>query len=233
MGDSIDLSSIWDSSSTLLGFQVAAIGVRLGRELELFQANPNAKMWLTPSDSLNLVGIFITVFGIYIAPLLNGSLKFVKAAHGVSMILTGMFPILTMGHYDLLPWGATGHRTLTPDGLIKRVSIQENNVIRFTLWVEIFYIIIYLLKNINIRDYNDRFTLCWTSLFFIYLPLLGLPCPSPKDLEYGRYVCLGNILNPYIICIISLLITFLTLLYKNTDLSILSFRPRELMSTLF
>jgi hypothetical protein len=96
----IDLGSLWTAAGVLIGFQVTALIWRMSREIDV--GEDDRVTWLPPADMVNLLSLVVTMFGIFIVPILGfGSLSFAKKAFGLSVLLLTGYPFALAGHYDL------------------------------------------------------------------------------------------------------------------------------------
>ena len=94
------MGDLWTVASVLAGFQLAAVGFRINRELRV--EGKGGKTWLTLADYLVGLSLLVLVFGVFAANLfgtaddhLSGRLL------GLSLVLFVGAGFVLVGHYNL------------------------------------------------------------------------------------------------------------------------------------
>lgn len=94
------LESLWIPTGVLLGFQMTLLTWRLQEEKKT--AKEGDVTWLTPSDYVNLLGMFVFVLGVYVFPILEVvTLAYAKIFFGLGAFLFIGQAMGTAGHYQL------------------------------------------------------------------------------------------------------------------------------------
>jgi hypothetical protein len=98
------LTDIWTPAIVLFGFQLTAFAWRMGREVAV--ADEGRDKWLPPADLLNMIAMSVNVIGVFIAPGSFGvSHIMAMKIFSVSLILSGAYPFVLAGHYELYSAG--------------------------------------------------------------------------------------------------------------------------------
>lgn len=133
----MSISDLWTPTGVVLGFQMTLFSWRLAREVEI--GDKGDIPWLTPSDYMNIVGMLILVFGVYLLPIMN------IVNLDISTILFGLGIFLFIGQ----ALGIAGHYQLF-NTKKKREFMwfpkQEKNVLLIATIVSLSYLIIALIK---------------------------------------------------------------------------------------
>lgn len=94
------VGELWTAAGVLLGFQVAAFLMRLGREIAV--GDRYSVTWMPPSDFLNLGSMVVTAIGVFILPLLGWTALETNARlFGLALLLFVGYPFALAGHYDM------------------------------------------------------------------------------------------------------------------------------------
>ena len=126
------LESLWGPTGVILGFQMTIFSWRLLEERKVGYRGKTP--WLTPSDYLNLSGMLILVFGIYLLPILDIiNLKISKILFGLGVFIFIGQALGTAAHYQL--FNITKHRKF--DWFPK----QEKVVISLVVLIAIAYLV--------------------------------------------------------------------------------------------
>jgi hypothetical protein len=100
-GDSLtpQAGELWTAAGVLLGFQVTAFLMRLGREIAA--GDEDMVTWMPPSDVLNLGSMVVTAIGVFILPLVGWvTLDTSARLFGLALLLFVGYPFALAGHYD-------------------------------------------------------------------------------------------------------------------------------------
>lgn len=98
--DEIELSSLWTVAAVVLGFQLAALAWRFGREVAMEATGE--RTWLTAPDLIVMLSLSILVGGVFAAPILGYSDSDNAAEwFGLSLVVFASSPFVLAGHYEL------------------------------------------------------------------------------------------------------------------------------------
>jgi hypothetical protein len=96
----IDLGSLWTAAGVLAGLQITAFTLRVNREIAV--GAKGGTTWLPLADVVNLFSLVVTMFGVFIAPVLAiGGTAVPAKAFGLAVLLLAGYPFALAGHYDL------------------------------------------------------------------------------------------------------------------------------------
>jgi len=96
----VELKDIWTAAGVLLGFQITVFVMRLQREIAV--GDRGDLTWLVPTDYLNLAGIVVLSFGVFVIPLVEtGGQVFALRAFGLAVIFFVGYVFGLAGHYEL------------------------------------------------------------------------------------------------------------------------------------
>jgi hypothetical protein len=97
---SMEISDLWTPTGLILGFQMTLFSWRLKEERIVGREGDIP--WLTPSDYMNILGMLILLFGIYLLPILGLiEIELAKVLFGLGLFLFVGQAIGTAGHYQL------------------------------------------------------------------------------------------------------------------------------------
>ncbi|WP_346096009.1 hypothetical protein [Streptomyces olivaceiscleroticus] len=95
-----DLGSLWTAAGVVSGFQVTGFALRINREIDV--SGKGDITWIPPADILNLLSIAVSMFGVFVAPVIGlGSANVPVKAFGLSVLLLAAYPFALAGHYDM------------------------------------------------------------------------------------------------------------------------------------
>ena len=96
----MELKDIWTAAGVLLGFQITVFVMRLQREIAVGEKDDLT--WLAPADYLNIAGIVVLAFGVFVSPILvMGGQVFAIRAFGLAIVLFVGNVFGIAGHYEL------------------------------------------------------------------------------------------------------------------------------------
>jgi len=109
----VELGQLWDTAAILLGFQVTSFSWRLSRELAV--RDTGDQIWFPFADRLNLASLVLTVFGVFIFPVLGWTnSEAASKCFGAALILFMGYPFALAGHYRLFSKVRSGKETFCP-----------------------------------------------------------------------------------------------------------------------
>ena len=99
------MGDLWTVASVLAGFQLAAVGFRINREL--FMEARCETTWLTLADGLVGLSLLVLVFGVFAAPMFGtADANLAERLLGLSLVLFVSAGFVLVGHYNLYgSWG--------------------------------------------------------------------------------------------------------------------------------
>ena len=103
--ESIELSELWSTAAVLVGFQIAAFGWRINREISM--EAKTERTWVTFADGFVALSFVALVLGVFGGPA-AGYLSTEVAAKtlGGALLLMLAAPFILAGHYNLYcEWG--------------------------------------------------------------------------------------------------------------------------------
>jgi hypothetical protein len=105
----ITLSEIWTVAGILIILNIGALTWRVSQTAHLPERGPIP--WLLPADTISLIAIAVTFLGAFVGPLVGiKNLTIPKVALGISIILSGGYPVALVIHYALYPGGPRAAR---------------------------------------------------------------------------------------------------------------------------
>ena len=66
-----DFGELWSVAGVLVGFQVAALTLRVNREIDV--GSSGDRTWLPVADCVNLLSLSVTLIGVFVLPVLASS----------------------------------------------------------------------------------------------------------------------------------------------------------------
>jgi hypothetical protein len=98
--DELKLTDVWTPSGLILGFQVILFSWRLAREASV--GDEGDIPWLTPADYLNLLGMLVLAFGVYLLPMTKAvSPRTAAVFCGLGVLLFVGYVFSLAAHYQL------------------------------------------------------------------------------------------------------------------------------------
>jgi hypothetical protein len=96
----VQVPELWSAAGVIVGFQVTAFTLRINREIAM--GDKKEVMWLPPADYVNLLSLMVTLFGVFVAPIMSlYGVSTAAAALGFAMTLLACYPFALAGHYKL------------------------------------------------------------------------------------------------------------------------------------
>jgi hypothetical protein len=89
-----ELKDLWTPAGVILGFQMTSFAWRLAEEAKV--RNEGDIPWLVPADYLNLAGMLILVFGVFVGPIFPAAAMLPWSKQAV--VLFGLGTLLFVGH---------------------------------------------------------------------------------------------------------------------------------------
>jgi hypothetical protein len=91
---------LWTPTGIILGFQMTLFSWRLSEERKVGYKGDIP--WLTPSDYMNVLGMLVLLFGVYLMPILDFiDIKLSKVFFGLGLFLFIGQALGTAAHYQL------------------------------------------------------------------------------------------------------------------------------------
>ena len=135
-----ELKDLWTPAGIVLGFQVTAFAWRLSEEAAV--RNKGSIPWLVPADYMNLIGMLVLVFGVFVAPFFPvGAASPWRETH---VVLFGLAALLFVGQV----FAMAGHYQLfnrTVKGSEMRLTwfpLQEKIAVAVTFLVGVLYLVL-------------------------------------------------------------------------------------------
>lgn len=119
------MGDLWTVAAVLAGFQLAAVGFRINREIYMEERYETT--WLTLADGFVGLSLLVLVFGVFAAPIFGtADVNLAERLLGLSLVLFVSAGFVLVGHYNLYgTWGRNGPRG--------QVTKQECAAVAFTL----------------------------------------------------------------------------------------------------
>jgi hypothetical protein len=101
----IELSTLWSAAGVLTAFQVAALTLRINREIG--QGDKGGLTWLPMADWLNVTSMAITLIGCFVyASIRSESRETAQTCFAAAALLLAHYPFALAGHYELFRTGS-------------------------------------------------------------------------------------------------------------------------------
>jgi hypothetical protein len=95
-----DAGTVWAAAGVLVGFQVTALTLRIGREISVGGAGDLT--WLPVADGLNVLSLSITLIGVFALPALDAiGREAATRLFGLASLLLVGYALALAGHYEL------------------------------------------------------------------------------------------------------------------------------------
>ena len=95
------MTELWPAGAVLLGFQLAALGWRLNREIRMSERK--RRTWITIADYMTYLSVIILVLGVFLLPPFLDDMHdgWVSWLFGLALIVFAVTPPVIAGHYEL------------------------------------------------------------------------------------------------------------------------------------
>ena len=94
------MGDLWTVASVLAGFQLAAVGFRINRELRMEERDE--RTWLTLADGFVGLSLLVLVFGVFASTLFGtADANLAGRLLGLSLVLFVAAGFVLVGHYNL------------------------------------------------------------------------------------------------------------------------------------
>lgn len=131
----INYSELWQGAGILLGLQTASFSWRIQQEAAV--AEKDDITWLPPADYLNLIGMLVSLLGVFLLPAVGlVDQRFAQMAFGLVALLFVGHAFALAAHYELFSRGRKrSYRYFPPQEKVACLAVFALAVAYVFLWM--------------------------------------------------------------------------------------------------